>query len=182
MNDFKLNMFSVPEVLHFKPNIQVHNHKSWLPHKGISDTHIKGCHIFSGESDNSTALCFGNITHSQDGTQLEGCFLLQRQHPGLTDHVASPLPWPGSRLFPSVRHAAPDINGSCHNHSVMLLGTTPIFLPTIAHSLLEGSENSTENKEHSQAAVMVRDTLATPSRCPRLSGLKGNAFDYIFFS
>lgn len=80
---------------------------------------------------------FGIITNSQDGSQLGGCFLLCREHPVLTNHVASLLPWPGSRLFPSVRLAAHDITGSHLNHNGTLLGTEPISFPPqpIRHSM-----------------------------------------------
>ena len=113
--------------------------ESLLPNKRIPGTCIRELsYVFSGKSCNSLyllyaqagpPLSFGNNTGSQDGTQLGGCLLLQRKHPVLTDHVASLLLWPGSRLFPSVRLAAHDITGPCHNHNVILLGTKPISFP-----------------------------------------------------
>lgn len=60
------------------------------------------------------ALSFGNNVSSQDGTQLGGYFLLQWEHPVLTNHVVSSLSRPCSRVFPSVRLTAHDIIGSCH--------------------------------------------------------------------
>lgn len=109
--------------------------KPLFPTKIILAKLLDDCHIFSEETSSQnhllygqagSALRFGNTTSSQDGTQLGVCFLLQWEHPGLPGHVASLLPWPGSRLLPSVRLAAHDITGSCCNHNATLLGTKPM--------------------------------------------------------
>lgn len=147
---------------HLKPNLQIKNQKFLLHDKGISDTHVGGGvsdYIYSWENwesynnpyesppwyTNRHCNSFGNVIGSQDGTQLGAYFLLQYQHPMLTDHVASLLPQPSSKLFLSVKLAVCDITGSYHGPNVKILGPTqfPSF-PSLFSRSVKGRTNDTD--------------------------------------